>query len=316
MAGPEEAPFMATTPSSEDTKLEYTQSGRSARAPPYRPRSCCPKGSSEASGGGASNRLWSASTTLQDGRSSEYRVLRSRAIVPSKAPQPPRDAFTTEATLHALQDISVATTSAHDPVTVAELAVERARTLTGADGAVVFAYDAPTRLLLPLFETQSAVEEAPVRPGQGAIGMAFKSGVPVVVDDYRTWKHAVPQSQVRGMVSALAVPLLSDDRPTGRPGRLDLRAPPVQRPRDAAAHTLRRTAGPRPGGRAPDRGGAGQGGHVPGPARGGRGLERRFRHRDPGPPGGRARPAPAGLGGGRSVVVGRRRQAPQPGGLA
>ena len=138
--------------------------------------------------------------------------------MPSKAPQPPRDAFTTEATLRALQDISVATTSAHDPVTVAELAVERARTLTGADGAVVFAYDAPTRLLLPLFETQSAVEEAPVRPGQGAIGMAFKSGVPVVVDDYRTWKHAVPQSQVRGMVSALAVPLLSDDRPTGALG--------------------------------------------------------------------------------------------------
>ena len=52
--------------------------------------------------------------------------------MPSKAPQPPRDAFTTEATLRALQDISVATTSAHDPVTVAELAVERARTLTGA----------------------------------------------------------------------------------------------------------------------------------------------------------------------------------------
>ncbi|HEX6350631.1 MAG TPA: EAL domain-containing protein [Candidatus Dormibacteraeota bacterium] len=131
---------------------------------------------------------------------------------------PPQDAFTTEATLRALHDISVATTSAHDPATVAELAVERARTLTGADGAVVFAYDAPTRLLLPLFETESAVEEPPVRPGQGAIGMAFKSGVPVVVDDYRTWKHALPESQVRGMVSALAVPLLSEDRPIGALG--------------------------------------------------------------------------------------------------
>jgi len=138
--------------------------------------------------------------------------------VPSKAPHPPGDAFTTEATLRALQDISVATTSAHDPAAVAELAVSRARSLTGADGAVVFAYDAPTRLLLPLHETESAVEEPPVRPGQGAIGMAFKSGAPVVVDDYRTWKHAVPQSQVRGMVSALAVPLLSDDRPIGALG--------------------------------------------------------------------------------------------------
>ncbi|MEP7105940.1 MAG: hypothetical protein ABI838_08845, partial [Chloroflexota bacterium] len=62
--------------------------------------------------------------------------------------QPEPDAFTTEATLRALQEISVASTSAHDPTSVAELAVARAKTLTGADGAVVFAYDAPTRLLL------------------------------------------------------------------------------------------------------------------------------------------------------------------------
>jgi diguanylate cyclase (GGDEF)-like protein/PAS domain S-box-containing protein len=137
--------------------------------------------------------------------------------VPPKA-SPPPDAFTTEATLRALQDISVATNAAHDPATVAELAVARAKTLTGADGAVVFAYDAPTRLLLPLHETESAIEEPPCRPGQGAIGMAFKSGAPVVVDDYRTWKHALPESQVRGMVSALAVPLLSDDRPIGALG--------------------------------------------------------------------------------------------------
>ena len=137
--------------------------------------------------------------------------------MPSKA-VPPSDAFTTEATLRALQDISVATNAAHDPATVAELAVARAKTLTGADGAVVFAYDAPTRLLLPLHETESAIEEPPCRPGQGAIGMAFKSGAPVVVDDYRTWKHALPESQVRGMVSALAVPLLSDDRPIGALG--------------------------------------------------------------------------------------------------
>jgi diguanylate cyclase (GGDEF)-like protein/PAS domain S-box-containing protein len=134
--------------------------------------------------------------------------------VPTKA-DPDPEAFTTAATLRALQEISVASSSANDPASVAELAVARAKSLAGADGAVVYAYDAPTRLLLPLHETESAVEEPPCRPGQGAIGMAFKSGVPVVVDDYRTWKHAIPQSQVRGMVSALAVPLLSEDRPIG-----------------------------------------------------------------------------------------------------
>src|SRR5439155_21441599 len=174
-------------------------------------------GTSGASGTATSNRLWRASTEFKHRRNPHMHVIRSRATVPTKA-HPDPDPFTTAATMRALQEISVASSSANDPASVAELAVARAKTLAGADGAVVYAYDAPTRLLLPLHETESAVEEPPCRPGQGAIGMAFKSGVPVVVDDYRTWKHAMPQSQVRGMASALAVPLMSDDRPIGALG--------------------------------------------------------------------------------------------------
>jgi diguanylate cyclase (GGDEF)-like protein/PAS domain S-box-containing protein len=67
-------------------------------------------------------------------------------------------------------------------------------------------------------ETESPVPEPPVAPGEGAIGLAFEAGLPVVVTDYQTWEHALPASAARGMVAAIAVPLIAGDRPIGALG--------------------------------------------------------------------------------------------------
>jgi len=101
---------------------------------------------------------------------------------------------------------------------VARLAIDHARALLKVDGSVIFSYDPDLHMLLPVAETESKVPEPPTPPGEGAIGLAFESGLPVVVDDYQHWDLAVPASQSRGMVSALAVPLIAGDRPVGALG--------------------------------------------------------------------------------------------------
>jgi diguanylate cyclase (GGDEF)-like protein/PAS domain S-box-containing protein len=136
----------------------------------------------------------------------------------SVSPEQERGALTPEASLRALYDLALAVGGLRDPVTVARVSVERTRLLLGVDGAVVYCYDPDAGLLVPLFETESAVEEPPVAPGEGAIGQAFQRAAPVLVPDYRGWEHALERSQRRGMVSALAVPLITEDRPVGAAG--------------------------------------------------------------------------------------------------
>src|SRR5581483_3971509 len=58
----------------------------------------------------------------------------------------------------------------------------------------------------------------PVRPGEGAVGRTFRSGAPVLVENYAEWEHALPESKRRGMVAAVAVPLVVEDRPVGAMG--------------------------------------------------------------------------------------------------
>ena len=105
-----------------------------------------------------------------------------------------------------------------DPEQVAQLAVEHAARLLSADGAVVFSFDVTSGLLEPLRETESPVKEPPIAPGEGAVGIAFRTRQPVRVDDYQTWEHSIGVSASRGMRSAVAVPLLSDDHPIGAIG--------------------------------------------------------------------------------------------------
>lgn len=123
----------------------------------------------------------------------------------------------TAATLNALHELAIAggTRGVND---VARLAADHARALLGAGAAVVFTLDPDRQLLRPAGETESPVAEVPVAPGEGAIGRAFESGLPVIVDDYRCWEMAVPAAAARGMVAAMAVPLITGDRPLGALG--------------------------------------------------------------------------------------------------
>ena len=127
------------------------------------------------------------------------------------APEP----LTRAAVLQAVHQVAVAAARLHEPSEVARLVVEHARRLLGVDGAVVFGWDAASNLLQPLFETESAVREPSVAPGQGAIGLAFEREGPVVVSDYASWEQRVEQSAARGMVSTVAVPLVGADHPIG-----------------------------------------------------------------------------------------------------
>jgi len=83
---------------------------------------------------------------------------------------------------------------------------------------VVFAWDPDSALLRPLVETASEVPEPAVAAGDGAIGRCFATRQPVIVDDYQAWDRALPVSASRGMRSAIAVPLVSDDRAIGALG--------------------------------------------------------------------------------------------------
>ena len=130
------------------------------------------------------------------------------------APEPEAGADT----LRALYEVALAAARTGGPALVASVAVEHAQRLLRCDGAVVFVWDDESGLLQPLRETSSAVPEPPLKPGEGAIGRAFVSGEPVIIDDYQRWDSAVAESASRGMASALAVPLMIEDQPAGALG--------------------------------------------------------------------------------------------------
>jgi diguanylate cyclase (GGDEF)-like protein/PAS domain S-box-containing protein len=119
--------------------------------------------------------------------------------------------------LNALHELAIAS-GTRGVRSVARLAIDHARALLKVDGSVIFSYDAEQHMLIPIAETESSKPELPTAPGEGAIGLAFESGLPVVIGDYQNWDLAVPNSQDRGMVSALAVPLIAGDQPVGALG--------------------------------------------------------------------------------------------------
>ncbi len=139
-------------------------------------------------------------------------------ILSATGSDPSSDAIAREGTLRALYELAVAAGGERDPSVVARLAVEQARELLGVDGAVVLSFDTVTGLLQPMEETKSGAAEPLTMPGEGAAGLAFQSGRPVRVADYRTWRHAIPQAAGRGMVSGMAVPLAFEQRPIGALG--------------------------------------------------------------------------------------------------
>jgi len=112
------------------------------------------------------------------------------------------------ALLHALHELASAAASAGEPVTVAQIAADHARRLLAADGSEVFLWDPEAEVLQQLARLYSSVSPFTPRAGEGAAGVAFERGAPVVVNDYQTWEHAALHLREAGAVAAVAVPLI------------------------------------------------------------------------------------------------------------
>ena len=128
--------------------------------------------------------------------------------------------------LQALGEVSQAVSSTLDLDAVLETIVGRAVQLSGSDQGVVYEFDeasqtfhqrATHRMMPDYVETMRA---SPIRLGEGAIGRAGVTRVPVQVADIRAdWEFVAPQARERlvaqGMQSLLAVPLVRNDRLLG-----------------------------------------------------------------------------------------------------
>jgi DNA-binding MarR family transcriptional regulator len=124
---------------------------------------------------------------------------------------------TSDDTFRLLYEVAVATSGVLEPERLAQLAVERSRQLTGADSTLLFWW-VPERELLVLMASDppgAAAQGCIRRRGQGAVGMAFDTGSPQVVEDYATWPRALPSAAGRGVGAAMAVPLFVSGRGEG-----------------------------------------------------------------------------------------------------
>jgi len=120
-----------------------------------------------------------------------------------------------EAVFLALHELAVAASGERDPLAIAKLTVDRVRELLKVDSAVIYAFDTVSGLLNPLQDSVGTGSEGSLAPGEGTVGLSFRSGEPVIVTDYETWGDAVLAAGHRSMRSGLAVPLTFEQRRTG-----------------------------------------------------------------------------------------------------
>ncbi|MDQ6918410.1 MAG: GAF domain-containing protein, partial [Candidatus Dormibacteraeota bacterium] len=115
----------------------------------------------------------------------------------------------------ALHELAVAASGILEPHELARIAVERCRELLQVDGTVLFHFDRQSGYLEPLHESTTEVIERKVKPGEGAIGLAFSHRRHYAIDDYAAWEHRMPGPSDRGLVSGLSYPLVAGDRAIG-----------------------------------------------------------------------------------------------------
>ena len=120
--------------------------------------------------------------------------------------------------LEALHQVMVAAAGVLDPRALAEIVARMAAHVVGTDFARLTAFDQATGDLAVL-GTNDPDETAYTRFAVGArgsaMGMAFESGRPVVVEDYQSFAFALDFGVRAGTRSVLAVPLLVRDNPIG-----------------------------------------------------------------------------------------------------
>jgi PAS domain S-box-containing protein len=119
-------------------------------------------------------------------------------------------------TFKALNEVAVAAAGVLEPAELARIAAERARDLLGAGGGSLTWFDEQRQGLRVLADTEVEFDPELVRPisKTGAQGQAWRTGMPVAIEDYHSWDKRIP-SEVGRVKSALVVPLQVRQRRIG-----------------------------------------------------------------------------------------------------
>src|SRR5262245_42408293 len=117
----------------------------------------------------------------------------------------------------ALHDVAVAASGVTDANALADIVVDRARLVAGGDAAVLRWFDAGTRSfkLLATSGVEPGLEAGIPLDSETAISDAFKSGLPMIVNDYRSSGRTTRWGLDKGVTAQVAVPLLVEARPVG-----------------------------------------------------------------------------------------------------
>jgi diguanylate cyclase (GGDEF)-like protein/PAS domain S-box-containing protein len=117
--------------------------------------------------------------------------------------------------LGALREVTLAAMHAHTPTEVALVAATQVCQLMECDEAVVRWWNAERASLELLADTRPdrTGRAGDLASGEGAVGLAFSTAAPVIVEDYAHWEHRVSSSIAVG--SGVAVPLVIQDSPAG-----------------------------------------------------------------------------------------------------
>jgi signal transduction histidine kinase/DNA-binding response OmpR family regulator len=119
-------------------------------------------------------------------------------------------------TLAILNETARAASGMLDPVALARVVTDKAGEMLGGHHATLSWFDAGDGLLHVVAETHpQPMTDATFPPGEGASGVAFESGQPVVVEDYQSWPNNHDWTARRGGKSVIAVPLFANDQPLG-----------------------------------------------------------------------------------------------------
>ena len=124
-----------------------------------------------------------------------------------------------EARFHFLLDISRRLASEADGSAVLTTLLEEAVAFLQADAGTVHRWDEQRNGLVVVCNTLLRGGQPVVVPiGQGAVGQAVLRRAPVVITDYQSATNIVPAAKLVGARSALAVPLLHQNRLLGALG--------------------------------------------------------------------------------------------------
>lgn len=117
--------------------------------------------------------------------------------------------FSFEDVVRAVRDLAQMAGASSTPEAFARAAVQSTCALLGCPAAGLYLWNAGAKALECLGDNDPLLGPnlRRVVTGQGAVGMAFLRGEPVVVEDYLHWELADPEAVARGVMSCIGVPL-------------------------------------------------------------------------------------------------------------